>query len=81
MFPTSIEQWCKCATNLDRHQRESRREIERLRGKWEQGALVIDQSFKGLSNDTTLVLSDTRELDRVLSTEQSTLYTNSHGPC
>ena len=29
----------------------------------------MDQSFKGLSNDTTLVLSDTRELDRVLSTE------------
>ena len=29
----------------------------------------MDQSLKGLSNDATLVLSDTRELDRVPSTE------------
>jgi len=29
--PTSIEQWYKCATNLDRHWRESKREEERLR--------------------------------------------------
>jgi len=29
--PTSIEQWYKCATNLDRHWRESRKEEDRLR--------------------------------------------------
>ena len=29
--PTSIKQWYKCATNLDRHLRESRRENKRLR--------------------------------------------------
>jgi len=28
-----------------------------------------DSKLKGLSNETTLVLSNTRELDRVLSTE------------
>ena len=31
--------------------------------------------LKGLSQEATLVLSNTRELDRVLSTEWSTLYT------
>ena len=31
--PTSIEQWYRRATALDRNQRESRREEERLRGK------------------------------------------------
>ena len=30
---TNIEQWYKCATNLDRHWRESKREEERLRGR------------------------------------------------
>jgi len=30
--PTSIEQWYKCATNLDRHWRESKKEEERMRG-------------------------------------------------
>ena len=30
--PTSIKQWYKHATNLDRHWRESRRKEERLRG-------------------------------------------------
>jgi len=30
--PTSIEQWYECATNLDRHWRESKREEERLKG-------------------------------------------------
>ena len=30
--PTSIEQWYKYATNLNRHWRESRREENRLRG-------------------------------------------------
>jgi len=29
--PTSIEQWYKCATNLDRYWRKSRREEKRLR--------------------------------------------------
>jgi len=42
---------------------------------------VMSQSSKCLSNETTLVLSNTRELDRVPSTKYSTLYTNSHGPC
>jgi len=36
--PSSIEQWYKRATALDRNWRESRREEERLRGKKEQGA-------------------------------------------
>ena len=38
--PTSIEQWYKHATNLDRYWRESRREKERLRGKKKNGALA-----------------------------------------
>ena len=29
---TSIKQWYKCATNLDRHWRESRREEKKLKG-------------------------------------------------
>ena len=33
--PTSIEQWYKCATNLDRYWRESRKEEKMLRGKRE----------------------------------------------
>ena len=37
--------------------------------------------LKGLSQETTLVLSNTRELDKVPSTKQSTLYTNSPGLC
>lgn len=32
----TIKQWYKCATNLDRHWRESQRERERLRGKREE---------------------------------------------
>ena len=40
-----------------------------------------DSRLKALSQETTLVLSNTRELDRVPSTEWSTLYTNPHGPC
>jgi len=35
--PSSIEQWYRRATALDRNWRESRREEERLRGKKEQG--------------------------------------------
>jgi len=31
--PTSIEQWYKCATNLYRYWRKSKREKERTRGK------------------------------------------------
>jgi len=34
--PTSIEQWYECATNLDRHWRESKKEEERLKERWEQ---------------------------------------------
>jgi len=41
--PTSIKQWYKHATNLDRHWRKSRRKENRLRGKWEQGALTPRQ--------------------------------------
>ena len=40
-----------------------------------------DSKLKGLSDELTLVLSDTRELDRVPNTKQSTLYTITHGPC
>ena len=38
--PTSIEQWYKCAINLDRHQRESRKKEDRLRGQQEWGGPV-----------------------------------------
>jgi len=39
--------------------------------------------LKSLESDerTTLVLSNTRELDRVPNTKWSTLYTIPHGPC
>ena len=37
--------------------------------------------LKVLSKELTLVLSDTRELDRVPKTKYSTLYTITHGPC
>ena len=37
--------------------------------------------LKVLSKELTLVLSDTRELDRVPNTKQSILYTTTHGPC
>ena len=37
--------------------------------------------LKVLSDRTTLVLSNTRELDRVPKTKYSTLYTITHGPC
>jgi len=43
--------------------------------------MCYDSMLKGLSKELTLVLSDTRELDRVPSTKYSTLYTNPHGPC
>ena len=35
--PNSIEQWYKCAINLDRHWRENKREEERLRGGRKNG--------------------------------------------
>jgi len=35
--PTSIEQWYECATNLDRHWRESRRDEKRLRERKDTG--------------------------------------------
>jgi len=41
--PTSIEQWYKRATALDRNWRESRREEERLRGKKELGGGALKQ--------------------------------------
>ena len=34
---SSIEQWYKHATNLDRHWRKSRKKEKRLRGQQEQG--------------------------------------------
>jgi len=40
-----------------------------------------ESRLKGLSQETTLVLSNTRGLDRVPNTKYSTLYTNLHGPC
>ena len=45
------------------------------------GHMCYDSMLKVLSKELTLVLSDTRELDRVPSTELSTLYTSTHGPC
>jgi len=44
-LPTSIEQWYRRATALDRNWRESRREEERMRGKkeGEGGALKQEQ--------------------------------------
>ena len=33
----SIEQWYECATNLDKYQRESKREEEKLRREKENG--------------------------------------------
>ena len=37
MPPTSIKQWYECATKLDRHWRESKREEERMKGRREHG--------------------------------------------
>jgi len=44
--PTSIEQWYRRATALDRNWRESRREEERLQGKKEQGGGAPKQEQK-----------------------------------
>ena len=43
--------------------------------------ICYDSMLKMLSKELTLILSDTRELDRVPNTKQSTLYTITHGPC
>ena len=43
--------------------------------------ICYESRLKVLSQETTLVLSNTRELDRVPDTKQSTLYTTTHGPC
>ena len=50
---------------------------------WESSISMecYDSKLKGLSNELTFVLSDIRELDRIPSTEQFTLYTSTHGPC
>jgi len=37
-LPTSIDQWYECATNLNRHWKESRRKEKKLRGKQDNGA-------------------------------------------
>jgi len=42
-LPTSIENWYRRATALDRNWRESRREEERLRGKKELGGGALKQ--------------------------------------
>ena len=46
--PTSIEQWYRRATALDRNWRESKRKEERLRGKKEQGGGVQKQERQNL---------------------------------
>ena len=46
--PTSIEQWYRRATALDRNWRESRREEERLRGRKEVGGGVQKQERQSL---------------------------------
>ena len=47
----------------------------------EQSDICYDLKLKVSSNKITLVLSNTRELNRVPSTKQSTLYTIIHGLC
>ena len=44
--PSSIEQWYKRTTALNRNWRESRREKERLRGRKEQGGGAPEQEQK-----------------------------------
>ena len=52
-------------------------------GSADEGARVVcyELRLKVLSDRTTLVWSNTRELDRVPKTKYSTLYTITHGPC
>ena len=40
-LPKSIEQWYKCATNINRHWRESKRDEERLRRRQGQRGSVV----------------------------------------
>jgi len=42
--PTSIEQWYECATNLDRHWRESKKEEERLKRRRDTGPQALEQN-------------------------------------
>ena len=46
-----------------------------------QPIIVMNLGPQGWTTEQLLYMSNTRELDRVPSTEQSTLYTNPHGPC
>ena len=47
---TSIEQWYNCAINLDKYQRESRREKGRLRGRKEGGNQGQKQQMEAINN-------------------------------
>ena len=40
-LPKSIEQWYKCATNINRHWRENKRDEERLRRRQGQRGSVV----------------------------------------
>ena len=42
---------------------------------------VMNLDPQGWTKEQLLYMSNIRELDRVPSTEQSTLYTNPHGSC
>ena len=47
----------------------------------EDSPSVMNLGPQGWTKEQLLYMSNTRELDRVPSTEQSTLYTNPHSPC
>jgi len=42
--PISIEQWYECATNLDKHWRESKKEEERLKRRRDTGPQALEQN-------------------------------------
>ena len=46
-----------------------------------QNGSVMNLGPQGWTKEQLLYMSNTRELNRVPSTEQSTLYTNPHSPC
>ena len=50
-LPTSIEQWYRRATALDRNWRESRREEERLRGRRKQWEVFLSRSKNKACHD------------------------------
>jgi len=52
--PTSIEQWYKRVTALDRNWRESRRKEERLRGKKEAGAKTEPATTFSVAEEATI---------------------------